>query len=89
MNLVTNRDNWRQTLKEYGVDKLSTLMREYRVKRDSENWRISSAVEILCEHILILEEENERLQKELSLLLLSQITENDQKLGLYEGTLHE
>lgn len=84
MNLVTNRDKWRQTLKEYGVDKLSALMREYRVKRNSENWRISSTVEILCEHILILEEENERLQKELSLLLLSQITENDQKLGLYE-----
>ena len=31
-----------------------------------------------------LKKENERLQKELSLLLLSQITENDQKLGLYE-----
>lgn len=84
MSLVANRDKWRQDLKEYGVDKLSTLMREYRVKRDSENWRISSTVEILCEYILILEEENERLQKELSLLLLSQITENDQKLGLYE-----
>lgn len=84
MNLVANRDKWRQTLKEYGVDKLSTLMREYRVKRDSENWRISSTVEVLCEYTLILEEENERLQKELSLLLLSQITENDQKLGLYE-----
>ncbi len=84
MNLVANRDKWRQLLKECGVDKLSTLMREYRVKRNSENWRISSTVEILCEHILILEEENERLQKELSLLLLSQITENDQKLGLYE-----
>ena len=84
MNLVANRDKWRQLLKECGVDKLSTLMREYRVKRNSENWRISLTVEILCEHILILEEENERLQKELSLLLLSQITENDQKLGLYE-----
>ena len=84
MNLVANRDKWRQLLKECGVDKLSTLMREYRVKRNSENWRISSTVEILCEHILILEEENKRLQKELSLLLLSQITENDQKLGLYE-----
>lgn len=89
MNLVANRDKWRQTLKEYGVDKLSTPMSEYRVKRNSENWRISSIVEILCEHILILEEENERLQKELSLLLLSQITENDQKLGLYEGTIYE
>ena len=84
MNLVANRDKWRHVLKECGVDKLSTLMREYRVKRNSENWRISSTVEILCEHILILEEENKRLQKELSLLLLSQITENDQKLGLYE-----
>ena len=84
MNLVANRDKWRQLLKECGVDNLSTLMREYRVKRNSENWRISSTVEILCEHILILEEENKRLQKELSLLLLSQITENDQKLGLYE-----
>ena len=84
MNLVADRDKWRHVLKECGVDKLSTPMREYRVKRNSENWRISSAVEILCEHILILEEENKRLQKELSLLLLNQITENDQKLGLYE-----
>ncbi len=84
MNLVVNRDKWRQTLKECGIDKLSALMREYRVKRNSESWRISSAVEILCEHILILEEENERVQKELSLLLLSQITEDSQNMGLYE-----
>ena len=84
MNLVTKRDNWRKAIRECGVDDLSRVMREYRLKRDSEDWRISSTVEILCEHILILEEENERLQKELSLLLLSQITENDQKLGLYE-----
>lgn len=84
MNLAVNRDKWRQTLKECGVDKLSTVMREYRVERNSENWRISSTVEILCEHILILEEENERLQKELSLLRLNQITEGSQKLGLYE-----
>ncbi len=84
MNLVGSRDKWGHILKECGVDKLSTVMREYRVKRNNENWRISSTVEILCEQILILEEENERLQKELSLLLLSQITENDQKLGLYE-----
>lgn len=41
-------------------------------------------VEILREYALHLKKENERLQKELSLLLLSQITENDQKLGLYE-----
>lgn len=46
-------------------------------------------VELLREYALHLKKENERLQKELSLLLLSQITENDQKLGLYEGTLHE
>lgn len=46
-------------------------------------------VELLREYVLHLKKENERLQKELSLLLLSQITENDQKLGLYEGTLHE
>lgn len=84
MNLIIDRDKWRQALKELGVDELSTLMCEYRVKRNSEDWRISSIVEILCEYILLLEEENERLQKELSLLLLSQITENDQKLGLYE-----
>ena len=38
----------------------------------------------LQEYVLRLKKENERLQKELSLLLLSQITENDQKLGLYE-----
>lgn len=38
----------------------------------------------LQEYALHLKKENERLQKELSLLLLSQITENDQKLGLYE-----
>ena len=41
-------------------------------------------VELLREYVLHLKKENERLQKELSLLLLSQITENDQKLGLYE-----
>lgn len=41
-------------------------------------------VELLIEYVLHLKKENERLQKELSLLLLSQITENDQKLGLYE-----
>ena len=46
-------------------------------------------IELLREYALHLKEENERLQKELSLLLLSQITENDQKLGLYEGPLHE
>ena len=46
-------------------------------------------VELLREYVTNLKKENERLQKELSLLLLSQITENDQKLGLYEGTLHE
>jgi len=89
MSLVTERDSWRKSIRDCGIDGLSRVMRDYRLKRNSENWRISSAVEILCEHILILEEENERLQKELSLLLLSQITENDQKLGLYEGTLHE
>lgn len=84
MNLVTKRDSWRKSIRECGVDGLSRVMREYRLNRDSEDWRISSTVEILCEYILLLEEENERLQKELSLLLLSQITENDQKLGLYE-----
>ena len=41
-------------------------------------------VELLREYVLHLKKENERLQKELSLLLLSQIIENDQKLGLYE-----
>ena len=41
-------------------------------------------VELLREYALHLKKENERLQKELSLLLLNQITENDQKLGLYE-----
>jgi len=41
-------------------------------------------IELLREYALHLKKENERLQKELSLLLLSQITENDQKLGLYE-----
>ena len=46
-------------------------------------------VELLREYVLHLKKENERLQKELSLLLLNQITENDQKLGLYEGTLYE
>lgn len=46
-------------------------------------------IELLREYVLHLKKENERLQKELSLLLLSQITENDQKLGLYEGALHE
>ena len=49
----------------------------------------SEDIELLREYALHLKKENERLQKELSLLLLSQITENDQKLGLYEGTLHE
>lgn len=84
MNLITKRDGWRKSIRECGIDGLSRVMREYRLKRDSEDWRLSSTVEILCEYILLLEEENERLQKELSLLLLSQITENDQKLGLYE-----
>lgn len=46
-------------------------------------------VEFLREYALHLKKENERLQKELSLLLLSQITEKDQKLGLYEGTIYE
>ena len=84
MNLVTKRDNWRKVIRDCGIDDLSIVMREYRVERNSEDWRLSSTVEILCEYILLLEEENERLQKELSLLLLNQITENDQKLGLYE-----
>lgn len=84
MNLVHKRDGWRKVVRECGIDDLSRVMREYRLKRDSEDWRLSSTVEILCEYILLLEEENEQLQKELSLLLLNQITENDQKLGLYE-----
>lgn len=41
-------------------------------------------VELLREYVLHLKKENELLQKELSLLLLSKITESDQKLGLYE-----
>ena len=41
-------------------------------------------IELLREYALHLKKENERLQKELSLLLLNQITGNDQKLGLYE-----
>ena len=41
-------------------------------------------IELLREYVLHLKKENERLQKELSLLLLNQITEDDQKLGLYE-----
>lgn len=41
-------------------------------------------IELLREYALHLKKENERLQKELSLILLSQITEHDQKLGLYE-----
>ena len=45
--------------------------------------------ELLRVYVRYLQKENERLQKELSLLLLSQITENDQKLGLYEGTIYE
>lgn len=44
----------------------------------------SEDIELLREYVAHLKKENERLQKELSLLLLSQITENDQKLGLYE-----
>lgn len=41
-------------------------------------------VELLRVYVRYLQKENERLQKELSLLLLSQITEDSQKLGLYE-----
>lgn len=46
-------------------------------------------VQILREYVLHLKKENERLQKELSLLLLNQITGDSQKLGFYEGALYE
>lgn len=54
------------------------------IETEDKSPLIEEDIELLREYILLLEEENERLQKELSLLLLSQITENDQKLGLYE-----
>ena len=42
-------------------------------------------IELLREYVTHLKKENERLQKELSLLLVNQITEDSQNMGLYEG----
>lgn len=54
------------------------------VEMESKSSECLEGLKSLQEYVLRLKKENERLQKELSLLLLSQITENDQKLGLYE-----
>lgn len=53
-------------------------------KNEDKSALTEEDIELLREYATHLKKENERLQKELSLLLLSQITENDQKLGLYE-----
>lgn len=54
------------------------------VEMESKSPECLEDLKALQEYALHLKKENERLQKELSLLLLSQITEIDQKLGLYE-----
>lgn len=54
------------------------------IENEDKSPLTSEDIELLREYATHLKKENERLQKELSLLLLSRITENDQKLGLYE-----
>lgn len=60
MSLVEERDSWRQMFEE-GHKLDHHYMSQYRKYRDSELWRMSSAVEQLCEYILYLESKIEEL----------------------------
>ena len=54
-------------------------------KNEDKSAPASEDIELLKEYVTHLKKENERLQKELSLLLVNQITEDSQNMGLYEG----
>ena len=53
MDLVADRD--KMMVSYMKGDKPKGILEDYRDYRDSEHWRVSRAVEELCEYILYLE----------------------------------
>lgn len=67
MLLTTERDTWKAQY-EAGEPCPALVLQEYREKRNSNLWRMSRQVEMLCEYILYLEggcTENNHKSKEL------------------------
>jgi hypothetical protein len=54
--LVEERERWRKEY-EAGTKLNSPILNQYRANRNSELWRVSRAVEQLCEYVVYLERE--------------------------------
>ncbi len=54
---VNQSNSWRVQYRLGGMPN-NTIINAYRDKRDSESFRMSEALEALCEYILFLEERN-------------------------------
>lgn len=59
VGLVKERNSWREKF-EQGYKPECTYLRDYRLKRNSEYWRISRRHEELCEYIIWLEDKLEK-----------------------------
>lgn len=54
-SLVTERNNWAEKFSN-GLKPLNPALEDYRKFRNSEGWRVHSAIEEVFEYILYLEE---------------------------------
>lgn len=60
--VVSARDKWRDEIQLNQTMGGHPILNEYRAKRDSNEFRINSGIEQLCEYILYLEDRNKELQ---------------------------
>lgn len=63
MNLVNSRNKLREQF-EKGEKPFSPVLKDYRENRNSEDWRSSLIAETLCEYILYLESEIDKLKED-------------------------
>lgn len=59
--LVDERNSWRDAFKQ-GDGPDVYYLDLYRENRNSESWRMSGCVEVLCEYVLYLESKIEELE---------------------------
>lgn len=55
-SLVEERNKWREQLEE-GESLNIPVLDAYKDNRNSEDWRVSSQIEKLCEYVMFLEDE--------------------------------
>jgi len=62
MNLVSERDKWKQEF-EMGYNSKVVFLSTYKKERNNETWRTSRPLEHLCEYVMYLEKQLEILNE--------------------------